>query len=418
MALLLITLVFGALNTRAADSQAYTYCYQLKKAETESVAGSTVFKLYVARTGTEAPALYAGRIALGTKKAVNTDDLEFDLDPVWKLLPHQYIPGATNADAPTTSDQIEKGISVVEPMPYLSFGWGEKESDASGESTEPEEQDLQYIGSLTVKQDALTVDDIVLLPYPETKSGKALIDMWKASEDKPPYLNMIESVWRMDDDDRPESGFYQGYFASEKPKEEIKSPEDATGSENGLQFAVDITNGWQSFRVQSFNPHKDVMIEIYTVGDAAAPVIKIKVPDGGTTPGRTTVIPDLTKDESGDPITLAAGKYRMTVRKSSHVSVSYEGLTVTDTSVFPELQGILCYLPCGDVSKDDAIKLWDRALLTKPGTYGKSIDNKDVLDLDGDGYIGQRDLAILIDPANYGKSAITIVFGDTEGGTT
>lgn len=424
---LLMALGLCVLSAQAVDEPPFTYYYQLEKVVADAggkngdAKFNTYFKLYVARQGDNAPPLHAGSIALATSK--KEYELQFEPAEHWTKLPQ------------------EAGTATVEHEGYLSFHWGVKAPQPGEDGYEiPEEADgRQFIGTLAVLQNSgASVDDIVLLPWPETETGAARVKAWQDETDparKQAYLMTLETIWRMDDDSRPADGYYQGYYQWSEP----------AGTEGGTaadtQRAVDIQNGWQAFRVQSYNPFKDVTLTAtsadgvsytYTaVYDAAA--------QGSTAPGRVTFAPDLTLLKRSDApetvkatepggeesLSLPDGTYTLKVQKPSHASVTYTGLEVKDGKLFPALTGKVCYLPCGDVTggangePDERIKQADRAYLTRPGIYGKSADKTNLLDLDGDGHVGQRDLAIVTAPENYGKSAKTIPMkSGTEGGTT
>lgn len=399
-----------ALSAQAVDEPQFTYYYQMEKVDTSSSTAEdgydvfhAYFKLYVARQGDGAPPLHTGSIALGTTEKEAT--LEFETAEHWTMLPQERQSDPAGVTP-------ESGAATEEKEPYLSFNWGVKE----GHDIPTEADGRQFIGTLAVADaPGLTADEVVLLPWPETVTGAARVKDWQDETDparKGAYLRALQSIWRMDDPSRPAEGFYQGYYQWN----------GSAGTEDGAenQRVTDIQNGWQAFRVQSYNPFKDVTLTVTDAEGTTKSVVYDNKAQGSAIPGRVTFAPEL-----GGFAALEAGTYSLTVSKPSHAAVTYTGLTVGDGKVFPELVGKLCYLPCGDVTggvenkPDGRIKQADRAYLTRPGIYGKTADKKGLLDLDGDGHVGQRDLAILTAPANYGKSAKTIsIKSGTEGGTT
>lgn len=218
-----------------------------------------------------------------------------------------------------------------------------------------------------------------------------------------------QTVWSQEKD------AYIGYY--------MKNKNDATLGRTPLKLVFSPPKTWNGiFNVQSYDPKDPLTINIYPEEPAEGAPTCYQLVIQGEKEGtglfvRTVRFAECEYSVPGqtEPCTdLPEGRYRLEIRKESHVRAELKGLTVrkteTVTELFPELEGEFLYLPCGDVNGDGEIRQEDRALLTAPANYGKAAVEGQVYDLDGDDRVDQTDLAILIAPANYGKSDFTVVY--------
>ena len=401
--------------------QKVRYFYQLIRDETNP----TELSLYVERTDKTARPLLAGYITLAAKASVS-----FSEDASWSIM---AVDDSTSDAA--HSGKMETG-ATASGLSYLSFYWHTKLGGAPADDAATGRQKL---GTLTVPAD-LALEDIQLLPWPETATGGKWVDDWQkalAAPDGDPeaYLDAIRSVWRMPDPSAVSQGFYQGYYAPEGKAEgsaedsaegsnagssdEGSVPEDA-GAEQSETFAVDLTAGWQGFTVGAYAPERPLTLKFYQEGKLAAQAQY----DCGTGSGHFKQRIDftsLTYTQPAEGFTLN-GTYDLEISKPSHVTCTIKDLKF-ESGVCSMLLGLYAELPCGDVDGDGDIRQDDRAELTQPSVYrsvyapgtgpeGEAFHDPDAepCDLDGDHRVDQRDLAILIAPANYGKKNFTFNF--------
>lgn len=209
---------------------------------------------------------------------------------------------------------------------------------------------------------------------------------------------------------------YIGYYMENK--------NSATLGRTPLKLVFSPPKSWNGiFNVQSYDPKDPLMIYIRPEESAEGAASYYRVePETQTGTGLFVQTIRFAEsryyiEDSEDELKgkLPEGKYSMELKKESHVTATLTGLTVTESVVFPELEGEFLYLPCGDISgpareSDGEIRLDDRAMLTAPANYGKEAQADQPYDLDGDGWVNQTDLAILIAPANYGKTDFTIAY--------
>lgn len=368
----------------AADPVPVVYSYVLELSATQPGMGdySTNYDLFVVASEADAPALHAGSIAL----AVDSTSITATLESVYET--HDF------------SGSAGIGEETIGSQHVVEFTWNARENtDLTTISTAGK----QRLASVTIGSGGGTapVGTVELLSWDQTSAGKAKLAQMNdpTTPDKPALENLIKDTWRYEDLKTPDIGYYQGFYAA-----------DVEGADSA-QFAVDIQNGWQAFRIVSYNPYKDTILEFYAKEDSGwsstAVLTSSVATPAGQDPGKLTV--------EVEPImvldSLPAGTYKMVIKKASHVTVTYENLIITDSREWPQLIGKTAYLPCGDLNGDNKITLIDFSRLTNEIKYGRIINNTDILDLDGDEKLGQKDLAILIDPHHYGKHEQIIDLG-------
>ena len=422
VAVLLASQVLAAgLSDSEPAAPACRYFYQLIRDENDP----TKLSLYVERTDKNSRPLLSGYITLAAEAP-----LSFSKDDAWKIM----AVDPTNGDA-VQSGQMEAGTTGG-GLSYLSFYWHTGMGDTPADDPETRRQ---LLGTLTVPAD-LALEDIQLLPWPETTTGSKWLADWQtalADPDGDPeaYLEAIRSVWRMPDPDITLQGYYQGYYAPEgasddsaddsadgstaEASDEGSVPED-TGVDKDETFAVDLTAGWQGFSIGAYAPQRPVTLRFLSNGVAVATAQY----DCGTGTGHFKQRIDfssLTYTQPEEGFTLN-GTYDLEISKPSHVTCTIKDLEF-EAGVCNMLLGIHVELPCGDVDGDGDIRQDDRAKLTEPSMYrsiyaaetgpeGEAFHDpdKEPCDLDGDHRVDQRDLAILIAPANYGKKNFTFNF--------
>jgi len=171
--------------------------------------------------------------------------------------------------------------------------------------------------------------------------------------------------------------------------------------------------------IQSYDPKDPVRLLLYPEGSDT--YYRMELPGTQTGTGlcvksaRFDAAPYYVKDTDESVARLPNGTYRIEVHKQSHVTATLTGVTVTDTALFPELDGEFLYLPCGELTGDGGIRSDDRGTLAAPANYGKQAQEGTVCDLDGDGWVNQTDLAILTAPGNYGKMDFTVTYPKEQG---
>ena len=384
------------------------YYYQLVR----DVNDATKLSLYVERTDKAARPLLAGYITLAAKAPVS-----FTEDDSWSIM------AVDDSDSGNTahSGQMETGTTAG-GLSYLSFYWYTKLGNTPADDAAT---GRQLLGTLTVPAD-LALEDIQLLPWPQTATGGKWIAAWQtalAAPDGDPEadLDAIESVWRMPDRSDVSQGYYQGYYAPEGKAEGSaedsgadpsgSAPESGAADQNET-FAVDLTAGWQGFTIGAYAPERPVTLKFYQEGKLAAQAQY----DCGTGSGHFRQRIDftgLTYTQPAEGFTLD-GTFDLEISKPSHVTCTVKDLRF-ESGVCAMLLGLYVELPCGDVDGDGDIRQDDRAELTEPSVYrsvyGEPHEaNAEPCDLDGDHRVDQRDLAILIAPANYGKKNFTFNF--------
>lgn len=223
---------------------------------------------------------------------------------------------------------------------------------------------------------------------------------------------------------------YIGYYAVDVT-DESGEVTDVTICDTPLELKFQKPEAWRGiFNVQSYDPQKDLVIELYPWDEDAAvyaetPAYRLTVK--GEDSGMGVCVRTIRFHEAeyttaaGETVkasVLAEGKYRMVIFKQSHVRAAFEGVTIEtedgETAFFPQLEGRSVILPCGDVTEDGKIRQTDRAQLMRPGRYNTANTDQRLFDLNGDGRVDQKDLAILTAPANYGKNDFTIGFTETK----
>jgi len=409
LALLLALLLLFQVSAAARGPVSQTSCRYTYQLIPEQASGNnrTRFALYVERSDPNSPPLHSGTIALALDNTTiqNIENLvHFTEEEGWQLM---SAPAAGTTQQNLTADKTASGLY------YVSFGW----YWGTGVGTTPVLPDnsdgmlgRQRLGTLEFDFN-VTVDDILLLPWTQTKTGEADWRRYQTAVssggDAAAYLEVVENTWRMDNLSRPLEGYYQGYYAGE-----LESGQDA-------QLSVDITPGWYGFRVGAYAPERDATLSIYAFDEASGqyestPVSVVSASFGTGTGYFKKSISFSGDSEAGATLSHVSGKelgalekgtYRMVLEKQSHVTATFDGLTVSDEGVFRELLGVTVILPCGDVDGDDKIRQSDRAQLTAQARYGKLATNT-VYDLDGDGKVNQVDMAILTSSMNYGKNSL------------
>lgn len=232
----------------------------------------------------------------------------------------------------------------------------------------------------------------------------------------------------------PDTKLYQGYYADPAADPDVGAPPVQT--DIGFRFKAPETwpSGNAMLTLQSYDPKKPVTIELHKWDDtgkyneAADYTLAIAGEPSGSGLCRQTIgfaDAQFTYVKANSQVqgsNLPNGKYMLVLRKTSHVSANLIGVTISrdggELSLFPQLDGKSLTLPCGDVNQDGMIRQFDRALLTVPGRYGKTIGIGETgiayrCDLNGDRRVDQKDLAILTAPANYGKRDLRIEFTET-----
>ena len=429
------------------------YYYWLEPKASDEGAGTAAagtdwqFDLYVKRTDPERALLLTGYISLAADGTLNFDPAEG-----WVTFAVPY----PNDDG-SVSDSRPVEIGTVDNRGYISFGWHWDQGGKPLEDSKlPGDESLQLLGTLTISGDKQPeLDDIELLPWPETQTGSAQIQAWRDQQtladagdpeaDPEGYLSVIVHTWRFPA--LPSlDGFYQGYCV---PEDTGGSGADSStdsgfagaGSTGGLVGEegnppnVDLTAGWYGFRIGAYAPERPVELTFYEAGTAGTeqPVVIAKSTyafaelgsgtyghfrkkiDFGTLAYTSDTAVPLSEEETEK---LLNGRCDLTVSKPSHASCTFENLQFTG-GVCDLLLGVYVELPCGNVNgdKDGKIRQDDRADLTAPDRYGtkypdeaQTDPNKEPCDLDGDHRVDQTDLSILIAPANYGKENFTYNF--------
>lgn len=361
----------------------YSYVLQLRETQDGPERYDTQYDLYVVASKKDAPALHAGSIALAAEGVMR---IEAEVENAYEVRGFDGTAGVANETIGTKR--------VVE------FTWN---AIPSTDVTTLSSEGKQRIATITIGGGGgyAPPGTVELLSWDQTAVGQQKIAEMNdpATPDKPALENLIKDTWRYEDLKTPDIGYYQGFYAA-----------DVEGADSA-QFAVDIQNGWQAFRIVSYNPHKDTTLQFYTkegAGWSSTAVLTSSVATpGGELPGKLTV----TVEPASVLDSLPAGTYKMVIKKPSHVTFTYENLVITDSREWPQLIGKTAYLPCGDLNGDNKITLIDFSRLTNEAKYGRIIASTDLLDLDGDKRLGQKDLAILIDPHNYGKHEQIIDLG-------
>lgn len=393
MGLLQPLLPAGAAEPEAPEEEAFRYRYTLetKRANPGMPTDlSTECVLYVQALSEAATPLHAGSVTLGIPGTVESVQME---------VPFEL------RDFDGVANSYETGTALGQS--YVGFSWNRTETE------DPLTQDgehRQKIATIRVSGGNGETDGFTLIPWVDTRTGKVVLQQRQNAQASgeavriEEYEALMQNIWRYESLTTADVGFYQGFY-------EVNGPDG--------QRAVDIENGWQLFQIMAYNSKEAMTLEIEKRNEETGAYEQYTVAEyqlagptqvGGN--GKFTVQIDFgkLKDREEQPIQLEPGDYKLTVRKRSHVSRYATGLTVTGSegnlSVFPELTGVMLYLPCGDVNGDGGIKLRDRGELTGPGRYGRPVKaGEGAYDLNGDGRVDLRDLIILEDPINYGKSS-------------
>lgn len=383
-------------NTGSQTPISCRYFYQLIPQQTSN-AYSAAFSLYVERTDKEAPPLHGGNISLSAP--LGGGEISFAPEMGWVLTSYS----GDKADGTPGTQVLDQNVR------YISFHWLWDDSygttDPPGSSTgEGGGPNRQLLGTLEIPNGNLTAEDVELLPWPETELGGELYARWQADVsgggDAEASLLILQSVFRMEDPQVPVQGYYQGQYAYDD-------------GEGGRDIPVDLTAGWQKFRIGAYAPQRPVMLEFYRTAEDGSEVLEATASHTfGTSTGYFRGKLDFETLEYQDPAhnkisyaELPDGVYAIKLTKLSHVDATLKGLTKTDEGLFPELMGDFLILPCGDVDHSGAVQQADRAKLTTQIRYGKAMD-REIYDLDGDGRVNQRDLSILIAPTNYSRKNI------------
>lgn len=392
-ALLLISILL--LRLLAVPAQALTerapvekrYVYQLVPVDNKN----RQFRLYVDRAETDDPALHTGSIVLAAE--LNGAAMNFMPETGWTTMP---VSGGLTA-------AVESG--KLGTRSYLSFTWYWDNGGADLPASSDRGPVSQYLGIVDLGSSVLTVEDIQLLPWPETPEGSRQVSAWQSAADPDAYLEIVQGIWRMTDTAQVSQGYYQGYYAAEHRKD---TPE-------ADQYAVDIFPGWQHFMIGAYAGAEPVTLTFYQNGKETAKATAVF----GTQIGHFRGQIDFSKlnYENGFARPMD-GVYDIVLEKQSHVKCTLERVKFTDGTC-ETLRGVYIELPCGDVDQDGEIRQYDRGLLTMPVRYGGAplAEDGTRYDLDGDGHVDQMDLAILIAPANYGKMDFKMKFGAETSGS-
>ena len=384
-----------AAETEAPEAEPYRYRYTLEADWANPGAGtdpSTVCTLYVQALSDDAVPLHAGSVTLGIPGSVVSVQAEgpFEL---------RDFDGKPNA--------WETGTALGQS--YLGFSWNRTETE------DPLTQDgehRQKIATIRVSGGAGKVSAFTLIPWVDTRTGKLVLQQRQQAQASGDAVRIDEqeavmrNVWRYESLTTADVGFYQGFYEIE---------EDGPDG----QRAVDIENGWQAFQIMAYNSKEPITLkfeqwneEVGAYAQYAEAEYQLAGPTQVGQNGKFTATIDFAalKDTEGQAIAIGPGEYKLTVSKRSHVSRYATGLTIKgnegNLSIFPELTGVMLYLPCGDVNGDDRIKLQDRGQFTAPERYGRPVrTGEEAYDLNGDGRIDLRDLMIMEDPINYGRSS-------------
>lgn len=227
---------------------------------------------------------------------------------------------------------------------------------------------------------------------------------------------------------------YIGYYAHEV-ENTAGEVTDVRILDTPLELVFEKPEAWKGvFNVQSYDPKKNITIELYPWDDEAKayqPDSAYRLVISGESNGIGVSVQTIRFEQEQFQNVLSStmvkgwelpsGRYEIEVRKAGHVGGYLSGVTVSreggEVQVFPELDGQTLTLPCGDVTGDGRIRQADRAELTRPGRYMSAVEAGNVYDLNGDGRIDQKDLAILTSPANYGKNDFKKGFTKQEGPT-
>ena len=326
---------------------------------------------------------------------------------------------------------------------YHAFNWFGRMSDGP-QGTIPKGQGWSHsiqIGGYCMKLGVYTLD-LKGASAPEEGSGATWTLPYKSDVGQLEWLTVKEAVavevgdTEADGGDalnrtlwNPETKLYQGYY--EDP--DADTEEGAPPVQTDIGFRFDPPKPWPSANASltlvTYDPKKDVEIALYAWDEEAqgyktdaAYTLTVPGESSGTDVCKQTIgfHEAVFKAASGNDIPgtdLPSGKYQMVIRKQSHVGAYLMGVTVsrdgTETKLFPQLDGRTLTLPCGDVTGDGKIRQGDRAQLMQPGRYMKSVDEKNLYDLNGDRRVDQKDLAILTAPENYGKNNFSIGFTET-----
>lgn len=366
------------------------YYYQLEPLADAS-ADRSVFALYVARSDPSREALHAGNIALALPSRFSGGEVS----QLMNFTPHSGWSVTGPEQGKTQSGQA-----------YLSFGWycvsnGTPQDDPAGR---------QLLGQLEVSIGGLNPGDhIQLLPWPETVTGGDRVRAWQnaaaSGGDVEAALETVRRTWRMPNANQVSQGYYQGYYVPAIPPSG-ELPEES-------QVEVDLTATWQRFIVGAYAPQRAIRLDFYRSGETTPAATAHSAADAGTGHFRRSI--DFTaleyRDAQGTAVDVRTltGTYDLVVSKQSHVTCTLRNLQLQNGEC-PALNGVVLELPCGDTDENGEIGEKDRALLTVPNRYSGQGSGQILFDLNGDGWVDQRDLAILIAPANYGKRNFTIDF--------
>lgn len=406
-ALLMVVLLAGQALAAGAEDAPDTvsecrYYYQLVSQPGASRYISE-FALYVERTDENGELLHGGSIALA---ATTPGELTFEPEAGWQLTSKAGAVASGDMDGPETG-------TLDDGRKYICFGWLWNSSAGTtpplSDSVDSGDASRQKIGTLRVPREGLPAEAVELLPWPETPTGSRQVGDWQsetaAGDPDGPAMEILKSTWRMEDPSMPAQGYYQGYYVYEDPD-----------GEDGIKN-VDLIPRWQGFVLGAYAPQRPVTLSFYQAGtDPENLVATASVSFGGGIGYFRSRIDfsalQLKSPTDTDMPELPDGTYTMVLEKPSHVKATFTGLTKTADAYFPELMGMSVILPCGDVDGNGFIGQKDRALLTQPEqyrtVYGEPHEpDREPLDLDGDHRSDQKDLAILIAPANYGKEDLT-----------
>lgn len=401
LTLLLAAQAAGAgAGSGARTSQTCRYYYQL----IQQAPNTGDYSLYVERTREDGTLLHTGSLSLAVVGTVSFTP----------------APGVTTAPIAGTD---ESGFLPSDNRSFVSFFWywepGTDLDTTNGTGTDVEAR-RQLLGTVTIPP-TMELEQVELLPWVQTPEGQNILTLWQTAQGElaDEYWEILSAVWRIEDPTTPTQGYYQGFYALP----DADTTPESTDPEQSQQ-AVDLTAGWYGFTLGTYDPKEPIHLYFYKMDDQgdypATPYATADTAAAASGVGyrRTRIdfnslqitTPDGAVLDSG----FQEGVYRMVAEKESHVSATFNGLTVTSSAVFPELTGVIVVLPCGDVDENGRIGQKDRALLTQPDRYRKSAaadaNGKTLYDLDGDGKVNQTDLSILTAPANYGKRALTYNF--------